>query len=124
MIRLLYGELFHTKQSLILGIFDKAGGDFCGLAEYYGLKQDIQKTCLGYRLAEQFWGRGIATQTVKLMVDYLYTKTDIEIITASTMIENKASANVLRKNGFQLVVHAVDEDWGYERPTVTDKWIR
>ena len=42
-IRLLYGELFHTKQSLILGIFDKAGGDFCGLAEYYGLKQDIQK---------------------------------------------------------------------------------
>ncbi len=28
------------------------------------------------------------------------------------------------KNGFDLVVHAVGEDWGYEEPTVTDKWIR
>ena len=123
-IRLLYGDFFHTKQSLILGVFDKAGGDFCGLAEYYGLKQDIQKTCLGYRLAEQFWGRGIATQTVKLMVDYLYTKTDTEIITASTMIENKASARVLEKNGFIQTGSSVPEDWGYEQPTLADKWFR
>ena len=40
------------------------------------------------------------------------------------MVENLASANVLRKNGFELVVHAVDEDWGFETPTVADKWIR
>ena len=39
------------------------------------------------------------------------------------MVENLASANVLRKNGFTLVVHAVGEDWGYENPTITDKWI-
>ena len=58
------------------------------------------------------------------MVDYLYGETDIEIITASTMIENAASARVLTKNGFDLVVHAVGEDWGYDSPTVADKWIR
>ncbi len=40
------------------------------------------------------------------------------------MVENEASANVLRKNGFQLVVHAVEEDWGYEKPVIADKWIR
>ena len=58
------------------------------------------------------------------MIDYLYNETDIEIITASTMIENQASARVLIKNGFDLVVHAADEDWGYDRPTAADKWIR
>ena len=58
------------------------------------------------------------------MINYLYNETDIEIITASTMIENIASARVLGKNGFDLVVHAVPEDWGYEEPTITDKWIR
>ncbi len=58
------------------------------------------------------------------MIRYLYTETDAEIITASTMVENQASANVLRKNGFDLVVHAVEEDWGYENPTITYKWIR
>ena len=65
-----------------------------------------------------------ASEALGMMIDYLYNDTDIEIITASTMVENRASANVLMKNGFDLVVHAVGEDWGYEEPTVTDKWIR
>ena len=63
-------------------------------------------------------------QTPGLILDYLDHSTGIEIITASTMIENQASANVLRKNGFTMVVHAVGEDWGYGEPTITDKWIR
>lgn len=79
---------------------------------------------MGYRLLERCWGRGIAGETLSMMIDYLYQQTDIEIITASTMVENRASANVLLKNGFQLVVHAVGEDWGYPSPTITDKWIR
>ena len=41
-----------------------------------------------------------------------------------TKDEKTASAAVLKKNGFDLVVHAVPEDWGYDEPTITDKWIR
>ena len=67
---------------------------------------------------------GIAGEALGVMIDYLYNETDIEIITASTMIENQASARVLTKNGFSLVVHAAGEDWGYEQPTLTDKWLR
>ena len=119
-IERLYDECF--QESIILGIFKN--GEFCGLAEMYGYKDAIHKISVGYRLLEEYWGQGIATETLGLLVDYLYNETDIEIITASTMVENSASANVLRKNGFSLVVHAVDEDWGYDRPTVTDKWIR
>jgi len=39
------------------------------------------------------------------------------------MLENKASARVLEKNGFAMVVHNVGEDWGYETLTPADKWI-
>ncbi len=119
-IRHLYDECF--RESIILGIFENA--QFCGLAEFYGFRDPIHKISVGYRLLERCWGRGIATATLKLMVDYLYNETDIEIITASSMVENQASANVLRKNDFSLVVHAAPEDWGYEQPTITDKWIR
>lgn len=119
-IRRLYDEGW--KESIILGVF--AGEDFCGLAEMYGFRDPIHKISVGYRLLERCWGKGYATETLGLMVDYLYGETDIEIITASTMVENRASANVLKKNGFSLVVHAVGEDWGYPAPTVTDKWIR
>jgi ribosomal-protein-alanine N-acetyltransferase len=110
------------KQSFILGVF--SDGDFCGLAELYGFRDDIHKISLGGRLLEKYWSRGIATEMLRMMIDYLHTETDIEIITASSMIENQASANVLRKNGFMLVVHAAEEDWGYESPTIVDKWIR
>ena len=119
-IRRLYEE--GLRESLILGIFRQ--DCFCGLAEMYGYRQPIHKISIGYRLLEEYWGYGIATETLSLMIGHLLSHTDIEIITASTMIENQASANVLRKNGFDLVVHAVPEDWGYSEPTITDKWIR
>ena len=108
-------------ESLILGVF--LGDDFCGLAELYGFKDHIHKVSVGYRLLVRYWGQGIATKTLKTMIRYLHTRTDIEIITASTMVENRASARVLQKNGFTLVAAAAPEDWGYDQPTVTDKWI-
>ena len=123
-IEKLYGECIQAKESLILGIFLKENGDFCGLAEFYGFKDALHKSCVGYRLSDRFWGRGIASRVVTLMVDYLYAQTDIEIITASTMIENHASARVLEKNGFTMSVAAVPEDWGYDQPTIADKWFR
>ena len=119
-IRHLYDECF--RESIILGIYEN--NTFCGLAEMYGYRDELHKISVGYRLMESCWGRGIATEALGLMVEYLYNDTDIEIITASTMVSNQASANVLRKNGFAMVVHAADEDWGYEEPTPTDKWIR
>ena len=120
MIRRLYDECW--KESIILGVF--TGEGFCGLAEMYGYRAPIHKVSVGYRLLERCWGHGIATQALGLMIDYLYGETDIEIITASTMVENHASARVLEKNGFSLVIHAAGEDWGYPVLTSTDKWIR
>ena len=118
-IRRLYGECL--KESMILGVFRDER--FCGLAEFYGYRDEIHKISVGYRLLERCWGQGIATATLGLMVRYLLEETDIEIITASTMVENEASNRVLEKNGFELVVHGAEEDWGYEAPTIADKWI-
>ena len=116
------GRLFDDRESLILGIFED--GKFAGLAEFYGYKEQIAKTCVGYRLAYDHWGRGIASTAVGLMVDYLYGRTNIEIITASTMVENIGSAKVLTKNGFEVTARSVPEDWGYDEPTIADKWFR
>ena len=123
-IRGFYGDLFRKKQSLILAVCRKGAPEtFCGLAEFYGFRNILHKTSIGYRLTEKFWGMGIAAQTVTLMTDYLFTETDTELVTASTMVENAASARVLEKNGF-LRIARVPEDWGYPRLTVADKWVR
>ena len=118
-IRHLYDECL--EDSLILGVFENER--FCGLSEMYGYRFPVHKISVGYRLLESCWGRGIATEALRLMVDYLYGETAIRMITAGTMVENQASANVLRKNGFRRFFHGALENWGYEKLTVTDKWI-
>ena len=122
-IRQVYGEPFGKKRSLILAIRLRETGDFCDLAEFYGPRDDAHKISIGYWILERFWSRGFATETVACMVGYLLRRTDILVITASTLPENGASARVLQKNGFVCTAHSVDEDWGFELPLPTDKWV-
>lgn len=119
-IRNLYDECL--EESLILGVF--CAKEFCGLVELYGYRPDIKKISIGCRFIRDKWGQGLARETLGIMVDHLQHETDIEIITASTMIENKGSAKAVMHNGFELVVHASEEDWGFEHPTIVDKWIK
>ena len=72
---------------------------------------------------ERYWGKWIATETVGALVRYLAQETDIEIITASTMVVNKPISHVVEKNQFLLVASGVDEDWGYGQPTPANKWV-
>ena len=122
-IRLLYGEVFENKESLVLAIRMGESGELAGLAEYYGLRDSLHKVSIGCRLRRSWWGQGIATEATRLMVGYLYAETDVEIATASTMVENIASARVLEKADFIRTARYVEEDWGYPELTVVDKWV-
>ncbi len=116
----MYGECL--DESVILGVFEEDG--FCGLAEWYGCRFVAGKVSVGYRFLRKCWGRGLAAETLALMLAGLEKRTEIRLVTASTMTENRASAQVLRKNGFVPTAAEVAEDWGYDHPTVTDKWMR
>lgn len=118
-IRRLYDECF--KESIILGVFMEE--EFCGLAEIYGYRENTHKASIGCRFLKRWWGKGVASETVDALVRYLTQETGIEIITASTMVENKSITRVVEKNGFLLVVSGVDEDWGYPQPTSSNKWV-
>lgn len=118
-IRHLYDECF--KESIILGVFME--DEFCGLAEIYGYRENTHKVSIGCRFLERYWGKGIATETVGVLVRYLTQETDIKIITASTMVANKSISRVVEKNQFLLVVSGAKEDWGYDQPTPTNKWV-
>ncbi|MBR4224963.1 MAG: GNAT family N-acetyltransferase [Oscillospiraceae bacterium] len=107
--------------SLILGVYTDT---FCGIAEMYGYNERMHKISIGCRLCERAWGSGIATEVGKMMIDHIYGNTDIEIITASSMVENKGATRSLTKSGFILTASGVEEDWGYPTPTLVNKWFR
>lgn len=56
---------------------------------------------LGYYIAEEYWGKGIMTEAVKQLCDYVFTHTDIIRIYAEPFAYNIGSCRVLEKAGFQ-----------------------
>ena len=55
---------------------------------------------LGYYVAEEYRGRGIASAAVKSIVEYVFENTDIVRIFAEPFARNAASCRVLEKCGF------------------------
>lgn len=57
---------------------------------------------MGYWLAEEYWGMGIVTKAVKLVVEYGFKTFDIDRIFARPYGTNIASQRVLEKAGMNL----------------------
>jgi [ribosomal protein S5]-alanine N-acetyltransferase len=55
---------------------------------------------LGYWLGEEYWGRGIITESVQSITNYAFEHFDINRLFANVFDWNPASARVLEKNGF------------------------
>lgn len=124
LLRDLYGEYFEKKQNLFLGIALRDNpAELCGLAEFYDYRDYLHSVSIGVRLREEYWKSGIGTEAAKLMSDYLFKESDIEIITASTMADNKKAARSLEKNGFITAYTVHKEDWGHDEPTDAYRWF-
>jgi RimJ/RimL family protein N-acetyltransferase len=57
---------------------------------------------MGYWLAEEYWGRGIMTEAVRLMIEYGFKTFDVNRIFARPFSTNLASQRVLEKAGMKL----------------------
>lgn len=76
---------------------------------------------LGYWLAEPFWGKGIATKAIEMLVSQAFERLDITRIFARPFHTNKASHRVLEKAGFRL--EAVLEKAVFKNGEYLDEWI-
>lgn len=72
----------------------------------------------GYWVDEAFQGRGYASEMLGAVLDYAFNRLDIKQITATTALDNEASAGLLQKHGFRfaryLDVECAD---GSQRPS-------
>ncbi|MFZ4058254.1 MAG: GNAT family N-acetyltransferase [Ferruginibacter sp.] len=57
---------------------------------------------IGYWIGEAWWGKGIATEAIRQMVEYTFYYFDIVRLYAEVFDHNKPSMRVLEKNGFYL----------------------
>lgn len=74
-----------------------------GVIGYYRLQDVYHLTAdFGYWLAEPFWGQGIMSAVVPVMIEYIFSGSDIVRLQSSVFSYNRPSMKVLEKNGFAL----------------------
>jgi RimJ/RimL family protein N-acetyltransferase len=72
-----------------------------GAISLEGKAQD--RLTLGYALAPEAWGKGLASEAVEAIVEAAFVMTGVVEIVASARVENLASRRVLEKTGFEYV---------------------
>lgn len=117
-------ECFDTKESILLAIcLRDAPDELIGIAEVYALEERKPKVSIGYRISEDHWHKGIASEVAALLKDYLINDTNTRTITAHVMVQNAYSGRALEKCGFVRLYPNVVEDWGFDEPVLVDKYV-
>jgi [ribosomal protein S5]-alanine N-acetyltransferase len=83
-------------------IFDRESQKPIGDSGFY-LLPDGKRIELGYRLARDFWGRGLATEVGQRWIEVANEFTDAKTIYAFAHPENESSFRVMRKLGFEFL---------------------
>ncbi|MEL6251265.1 MAG: GNAT family protein [Bacteroidota bacterium] len=93
-------EMVHEEERpLTFGISYK--GRLAGVISLVAQEDIYRKTAeIGYWLGEPFWGKGIATQAVKMITKYGFEQMDFIRLYAGIFEYNIGSMRVLEKNGY------------------------
>jgi RimJ/RimL family protein N-acetyltransferase len=70
-----------------------------GIISLKNIDSDNRKANVGYWIGELYWGNGIASEAVALVIKYAFSVLGLQEISAYVYSENKASIRVLEKNG-------------------------
>ena len=69
-----------------------------------GAEEFDEQNCsyqLGYCIGRDYWGKGIMTEVLKAIVDYLFDKVNMHRVTAKHDVKNSASGKVMQHAGMR-----------------------
>jgi len=65
---------------------------------------------IGWRFNRQSWGKGFATEAATHFIEQLSQQLEIKMFSATALVDNFASINVMKKIGMQRVNHYTHSD--------------
>ncbi|PHD48991.1 GNAT family N-acetyltransferase [Bacillus toyonensis] len=86
---------------LKLGIFKQATNEFIGWC-CTGIKEELPSPNreIMYAISSEYQNNGYATKATKGLIDYLFKKTNVNVLNAIALIKNVPSNKVIEKCGF------------------------
>lgn len=105
-------EDFKTEKSIELGIFYKE--ELVGVVATHAINKSNRHTSLGYWLATEYSGRGIMTEAVKALLNYLFTEKNMHRIVIKAATGNNKSKAIPERLGFKAEGIERDDEWLYD----------
>ncbi|MTI48406.1 GNAT family N-acetyltransferase [Sporosalibacterium faouarense] len=101
--------LFYTNWIIV----DKEKNHEVGSMGIKGIPNEKEEIEIGYGIEEEFQGNGYMTEALQGLVNWAFgqTKHKIKFVIACTVDYNKASQNVLIKNGFEIYNEEANHIW-------------
>jgi len=90
-----------NMEFLLLMLHDERGS-LIGMAQIKNFDRFVKKCEVSYFIDREFEGKGWATKAIREVIQYVFSKMDMEKIYCRIDPENKASIRVAEKCGFQL----------------------
>lgn len=94
-----------------IAIESKETGLLIGDCYFRIAADDAQQAEIGYTLAADAQGRGLATEAVAAWLSYAFRAFDLHRVTALLDVENHRSAALLERLGFRREGHFLQSDW-------------
>lgn len=89
------------REGLFWAIIDLTENKHIGNVKLSLIDKKNSSIVLGIMIGDKnYWGRGIATEVIKIATDYCFSQLNIHKITAGAYGDNHASINAFIKNGF------------------------
>ena len=82
-------------------ITDKQTGEVIGGIDVVKMFENTECCEIGYVLSKRFWNKGIMTEALHAVLEYLFFKVNFHRIQLGHVSKNMASGKVMLKNGLQ-----------------------
>ena len=113
----MFERLSHNDQAYSFLIFTSDNEDFIGEVNISNVQRGIIQSCtIGYWIAKDCEGKGMMSESLELVKEFIFNELKLHRIEAACLPHNMPSLKVLLKNGF------IKEGTARKLLKINDKW--
>lgn len=95
-----YDKILREETGIRWGISLKDEGKIIGSCGFLNWERQHRRIDIGYELASDYWGKGIASEVLEAVITYGFEKMNVERIQALIEPPNIASIKLVERHGF------------------------
>ncbi|MBI5928609.1 MAG: GNAT family N-acetyltransferase [Chloroflexi bacterium] len=114
---------YEQQEGLVWAVTLRNGGQLIGNVLFWNLMPAHYRAEVGYVLGPEYWGQGLMTEILRVVLDFGFNTMGLHSIEAQTDPDNAASRRVLEKQGFVLEGHYHENYYDITRDRFTDTTV-